>query len=56
MIDGGNSPLCIPSVNDSNYWFDGVFQHRRYERDVYRSLELAGVIVDVKASHVENKT
>ncbi|KAA0264817.1 LexA family transcriptional regulator [Hafnia alvei] len=56
VIDRENSPLSIPSVNDSNYWFDGVFQHRRYERDVYRSLELAGVIVGVKASRVENKT
>lgn len=35
VIDRENSPLSIPSVNDSNYWFDGVFQHRRYERDVY---------------------
>jgi len=38
-------PLSIPDTADSNYWFDGVFQHKRYERDVYKSLKLAGLEV-----------
>jgi len=33
----------IPDVADAEYWFDGLFQHERYERDVYKAIEEAGL-------------
>lgn len=36
--------LNIPDVNDINYWVDGLFQHLKYQSDVYKALENAGII------------
>jgi len=35
--------VSIPDVDDVEYWFEGVFQHRRYERDVYKEIEAVGL-------------
>lgn len=43
------TPLSIPDTADSSYWFDGVFQHMRYERDVYKSIKMAGLEVAGKS-------
>ncbi|KAA5948185.1 LexA family transcriptional regulator [Pantoea sp. VH_25] len=39
----GSAIVDIPDVNSGEYWFDGVFQHLRYERDVYKVIEAAGL-------------
>ncbi|MBD8159188.1 LexA family transcriptional regulator [Pantoea agglomerans] len=39
----GSAIVDIPDVNSDEYWFDGVFQHQRYERDVYKVIEAAGL-------------
>ncbi|QGY29040.1 LexA family transcriptional regulator [Pantoea cypripedii] len=39
----------IPDVNDGKYWFEGVFQHLKYERDVYKAVEIAGLRGDKKS-------
>ena len=42
VLTGSNS-LDIPDVQDEVYWFDGVFQHLKYERDVYKVIQAAGL-------------
>lgn len=34
--------IAVPLTSDAEYWFEGVFQHRRYERDVCKAIERAG--------------
>lgn len=38
-----NKTVDIPDTGSEEYWFDGVFQHQRYERDVYKVIEAAGL-------------
>lgn len=38
-----SATVNIPDVNAAEYWFDGLFQHQRYERDVYKAVEAAGM-------------
>ncbi|MBD8223451.1 hypothetical protein [Pantoea agglomerans] len=40
---GRCATVDIPDVNSDEYWLDGVFQHQRYERDVYKAIEAAGL-------------
>jgi SOS-response transcriptional repressor LexA len=37
--------VCLPEASDSEYWFEGVFQHRRYEGDVVKAVQAAGMKV-----------
>lgn len=39
----GRAIVDIPDVNSDEYWFDGIFQHQRYERDVHKVIEAAGL-------------
>jgi len=32
-----------PASESEEYWFDGVSQHQRYERDVHKVIEAAGL-------------
>lgn len=43
IVITGSAIVDIPDVNSGEYWFDGVFQHLRYERDVYKVIEAAGL-------------
>ncbi|NEG58228.1 LexA family transcriptional regulator [Pantoea agglomerans] len=36
-------PVDIPDTAAEEYWVDGIFQHLRYERDVYKVIEAAGL-------------
>lgn len=47
------APPVIPDVNSDEYWFDGVFQHQRYERDVYKAIEAVGLKGSKKSWGVE---
>ncbi|MDK9373395.1 LexA family transcriptional regulator [Lelliottia sp. V106_10] len=38
----GRNEINLPLTSDVEYWFEGVFQHRRYERDVRKAIEQAG--------------
>lgn len=38
-----SATVDIPDTAAPEYWFDGVFQHQRYERDVYKAIEAAGL-------------
>ena len=40
------SGINLPETKNDDYWFEGVFQHRRYERDVVRAIQTAGVSVE----------
>ena len=44
LVLNGSATVDIPDANDGEYWFEGVFQHHRYERDVYKAVEAAGLI------------
>lgn len=35
--------LDIPDTAAHDYWIDGIFQHLRYERDVYKAIQAAGL-------------
>lgn len=38
-----SATVDIPDVNSEEYWSGGVFQHQRYERDVYKVIEACGL-------------
>lgn len=45
----GRNEINLPLTSDDEYWFEGVFQHRRYERDVCKAIEQAGFkVAEVK--------
>jgi SOS-response transcriptional repressor LexA len=35
----------LPDVSDGEYWFEGVFQHQRYQRDAVKAIQAAGMKV-----------
>lgn len=35
----------LPDPNDSEYWYDGVFKHSLYQRDVVDAIKSAGMKV-----------
>lgn len=37
--------IDLPDVSDTEYWFEGVFQHQRYQRDAVKSIHAAGMKV-----------
>lgn len=37
--------ISLPSTSNEDYWFDGTFQHRRYERDICKAVEAMGLKV-----------
>ncbi|HIE1341535.1 TPA: hypothetical protein ACXJUU_000959 [Serratia marcescens] len=39
------TPVRLPSKNDSEFWFDGVFQVARFDRAVERAIRAAGFTV-----------
>ncbi|WP_198138824.1 LexA family protein [Erwinia typographi] len=43
LVLTNSATVDIPDVNSGEYWFDGVFQHQRYERDVYKVIEACGL-------------
>jgi|GEM_PF-3368417 len=40
---GRCATVDIPDNGSGEYWFDGIFQHQRYERDVHKVIEAAGL-------------
>lgn len=40
--------IAIPSSSDSEYWFEGTFQHMRYERDVEKAITSHGIRIKGK--------
>ena len=38
-----SATVDIPDTASEEYWHEGVFQHQRYERDVYKVIEAAGL-------------
>lgn len=51
LCDAG--PMDIPDTAAEEYWVDGIFQHLRYERDVYKVIEAAGLKGSKKSWDVE---
>jgi SOS-response transcriptional repressor LexA len=50
LVLNEKTTVNIPDTNDGGYWIDGIFQHSRYERDVYKAVEVAGFKGNKKSS------
>lgn len=44
IVLSGVGTLDIPDTAAEEYWFDGVFQHLKYERDVHKVIQAAGLV------------